>query len=400
MVSNKVVFFSFYYPPDLSAGSFRSIELVRQLSSKLDTNDELHVITTNPNRYSSFLKKVNALEVDGKTSIHRIKIPTHNNGMFSQIISFSVFAFFALRMSQKLKPNFLLGTSSRLMTGFLTFISARILGIRYYIDLRDIFSETISDLMSQKNVIFGRILKFFFIVLEKKVLKNASGVNIVSKGFLEYFKKLGLNTSEWTSYSNGIDKEFLSINKKNIKKNKKNKIILYAGNIGSGQGLEKIIPKLAKRFKHEYQFFLVGDGSTLALLKDIIKKENIKNVRLLSPVERVRLIEYYKDADILFLHLNDMPAFNRVLPSKLFEYAAVGKPIIAGVNGYPKKFINENLDYAFTFSPGDLGEASSAIISASKCEPVLMSKNNFIKKYSRAVIMNEMSQNIINLIKS
>ena len=52
-MSIKVVFFSFYYPPDLSAGSFRSISLAQELSKKLSSNDEIHIITTHPNRYAS-----------------------------------------------------------------------------------------------------------------------------------------------------------------------------------------------------------------------------------------------------------------------------------------------------------------------------------------------------------
>jgi len=49
----KIVFFTFYYPPDLSAGSFRAVALARALAKKLGTNDELHVITTHTYRYAS-----------------------------------------------------------------------------------------------------------------------------------------------------------------------------------------------------------------------------------------------------------------------------------------------------------------------------------------------------------
>ena len=46
---------------------------------------------------------------------------------------------------------------------------------------------------------------------------------------------------------------------------------------------------------------------------------------------------------ILFIHLNAYPAFEKVLPSKIFEYAATGKPILAGVSGYSADFIRNNL---------------------------------------------------------
>ena len=43
--------------------------------------------------------------------------------------------------------------------------------------------------------------------------------------------------------------------------------------------------------------------------------------------------------DVLFLHLNDYSAFRKVIPSKIFEYAATGKPIVAGVSGYAAEFL-------------------------------------------------------------
>jgi len=49
----KLVFFTYFYRPDVSPGAFRSEALVRSLSKKKDI-ELLHVITTQPNRYSSF----------------------------------------------------------------------------------------------------------------------------------------------------------------------------------------------------------------------------------------------------------------------------------------------------------------------------------------------------------
>ena len=49
----KILLFTFYYPPDLSAGSFRAVALIEALSKKISSEDELHVVTTHPNRYFS-----------------------------------------------------------------------------------------------------------------------------------------------------------------------------------------------------------------------------------------------------------------------------------------------------------------------------------------------------------
>ena len=61
-------------------------------------------------------------------------------------------------------------------------------------------------------------------------------------------------------------------------------------------------------------------------------------MQIIDPVSRSDLFDEYKNADVLFLHLNDYAAFRKVLPSKIFEYAATGKPILAGVAGYMQNF--------------------------------------------------------------
>jgi len=394
----KIVFFTFYYSPDLCAGSFRAAALVKALAKKLDDNDQLHVITTHPNRYATHRVEADDIEIDGNVTIHRIAVPSHQSGIISQSRTFAVFAFSAFRLCRKLKPDFLIGTTSRLMTGVLTGLSARLMKRNYYIDLRDIFSETISDLLSRKNKFLGTLAKSIFAFIERRVFNGAAGVNVVSKGFPEYFQTKGINTANWSFFPNGVDQEFMNFPPAKENASQAVKTILYAGNIGSGQGLETIIPTTAKRLGDSYRFIIVGDGGTNTLLRAAIKREGVINVELYPPVGREKLIEYYKNADILFLHLNDIPAFRRVLPSKIFEYAALGRPIVAGLDGYSAQFLNEHISYACLFAPGDSAGAESCILAASNSKASEAVVRKFVDMYSRASIMDRMADNLMTVV--
>ena len=394
----KIVFFTFYYPPDLSAGSFRSVALAQALSKKIDSNDELHVITTHPNRYASYKAAANNIELDGKITIHRILVPSHRSGMLSQTRAFGVYAISAYRLCKQLNPSFLIGTTSRLMTGLLTGVSARKIGCRYFIDLRDIFSESISELFSRKNQILGGVSKTVFSFLERKLFNNAAGVNVVSEGFYEYFQKEGIDTSNWSFFPNGVDQEFTNLVTNKDVASKKVKTILYAGNIGSGQGLDFVLPSIAKKLGNDYHLLVIGDGGKRVILEEKINHKNIDNVKVLPPVSRPKLIDYYKNADILFLHLNNIPAFRRVLPSKIFEYAALGKPIVAGLSGYSAKFLNKNIPYATVFDPGNVDQCVNFI---KKAESIKIDKDKidmFIKEYAREKIMKKMATHILVLV--
>lgn len=394
----KIVFFTFYYPPDLSAGSFRAESLVNSLKNKLTKNVDLHVITTQPNRYKSSQIKVKSIEKNGNITIHRINSPINLAGKFSYVRFFFIFSFKAFILCKKIKPSFIIGTSSRLMTGLLTFFSASVIKCDYFIDLRDIFSETISDIVNQKSRVIGSFCRVIFFFLEKQMLTRAIGVNIVSEGFVEYFKEGGIDTSQWTFFPNGVDDEFINFPLVNQTNNKILKIV-YAGNIGAGQGLEKVIPLIAEGLGQKYIFRIIGDGGSIHLLRNELKRRNISNVELILPVPRKDLIRYYKDADFLFLHLNNIPAFERVLPSKLFEYAAIGKPIIAGLSGYSAEFVNHNIPYASIFKPLDTKSAVKYIKSLSSYQISEEYVRNFVKLYSREEIMNQMSDHLIKIIK-
>jgi glycosyltransferase involved in cell wall biosynthesis len=231
--------------------------------------------------------------------------------------------------------------------------------------------------------------------MERHLLVNAAGVNVVSEAFPDYFQEKGIDTSKWTFFPNGVDREFIDFGLNTAGKCSDFKTVLYAGNIGSGQGMETIVPEVAKQLGSKFKFQIVGDGSTCKLLEERITALGVGNVELLPPVERTQLIKHYRSADILFLHLNNVSAFKRVLPSKIFEYIALGKPIVAGLNGYSARFIKKNIGHAYLFNPGDIDECVSCIQKASTLVVNHNDIDRFIEKYSREHIMENMANHII-----
>ncbi len=389
----NVLILSFYYTPDLCAGSFRTSALVEALYDQLPEGSHVEVITTLPNRYSSFSSDAPELEESPFLTVRRVKLPSHQIGMVDQAKAYFAYVRFVVKRVKKSRSQYdlVFGTSSRLMTAALSAFVARWKKVPLFLDIRDIFVDTIKDVLSSKMAL---IVKPLFSCLEKWTILSADHVNLVSGGFEDYFKARYPKKS-FSYFTNGIDAEFLLKNN-NISNpfDESLPVVLYAGNIGEGQGLHKIIPELAKRYSGRLVFYLIGDGSRRKQLEERLAEGKCNNVKLLEPVSRDRLLELYQQADILFLHLNDYDAFRKVLPSKLFEYGAMGKPIWAGVSGYAANFVIEEISNANVFAPCDTDEAEKAFKTL---KLIKIERDKFCQKFSRSKIMSQMTGCMIDV---
>ena len=389
----RILILSFYFRPDLSAGSFRTTALVEALCELAPAGSRIDVVTTLPNRYHSFSVDVPQTEQQSGLSIFRIALPEHQSGMLDQSKAFLSYARSAIRQVSGQEYDMVYATSSRLMTAVLGAWIARQKGAKLYLDIRDIFVDTIKDVLPRK---LTWIVKPIFSVLEAWAIKRADKVNLVSLGFLEYFRKR-YPQQRFSYFTNGIDDEFLiaAPTQSGIVK-KRPLSVLYAGNLGEGQGLHAIIPELAKRMGADIHFKIIGDGGRKHALEIALSKAGVMNVELLPPVKRDKLLEAYRAADILFLHLNDYAAFKKVLPSKLFEYAALGKPVWAGVSGYAAEFVRSEISNAAVFHPCDAAEAVQVFETLTVQD---IPRTDFIAKYARAKICREMAEDIVAVAK-
>lgn len=401
----RLLLLTFYYPPDLGAGSFRSHALVQALLERLPANAHLEVLTTAPNRYAGFATQAPEVEKDdtGRLTVRRLALPSHQSGMLDQSRAFASYARQVRRSVHGKDYDLVIATSSRLMTAVLGAYIARKCSARLYLDIRDIFVENLPFLLPSGTRWLGIP---FFAALERWAVKRASRVNLVSKGFEAYYRpRFPRQVFSW--HSNGVDRLFIDAFVEQVgaqpradetavspQPMPRRLRILYAGNIGQCQGLDRILPVLAKRLEKEACFVLIGDGGRREALQTRLRELGTTNVEIRAPVERDRLIEEYHKADVLFLHLNEMDCFSRVIPSKLFEYAATGKPILAGVRAFPADFCAQHIDNASVFDPCDPEAAVSAF------RKLVISdhpREDFVEQFRRDRIMAEMAGDIAEL---
>lgn len=392
----KLLILSFYFPPDLSAGSFRTEALCNEIAKNYP-NVYVDVLTTKPNRYPSFSKTALDEERYKNINITRFNLTSHSGSLYGQILAFLHFSVKVYKATHKQEYDLVFATSSRLMTASLgAFISKKVRAT-LYLDIRDLFLDTLLSLYSLKAKIF---LLPFLSIIEKYTFSRADKINLVSEGFEDYVKKK-YPQKDLSFFTNGIDDVFLTpFTPENIKPSGNSEPdhvtnVLYAGNIGEGQVIDKILPDLSNILGSQYKFFIIGDGSRKKKLEHLISYKGLKNIILLDPVSRDELIKLYKDADVLFLHLDNNLAFKKVLPSKIFEYAATGKPILAGISGYSEIFARKYINNLEVFSPCNSIAARDAL---KLLELSYQYRDEFVSTFSRSMIMQILAKDIFSLV--
>lgn len=387
----KILFVSYYFEPDLCAGSFRNTSILKELIAQKKEDVSIDVISTFPNRYNSFdVDTQQEEELAPNVNLHRILLPKTQNNFKGQIIAFKTFYKESKRLTRGKEYDLVYASSSRLFTAFLGSVLARRFKSKLYLDIRDIFREGITEIFKSPFLKVG--LNIALRPIEYYTFRRATHINLVSKGFGPYFEKY-TNASR-SFYTNGIDSIFMNhtISDKEVFTSDK-KTIVYAGNIGEGQGLDKVIPQAAERLPN-YHFIIIGDGGTKSKLIEALDSTTLENVELRNPVKRDELLNIYKSADFLFLHLNSYKAFERVLPSKLFEYAAFNKPIIAGVGGYALQFMKQEIKNSILFEPTNVNDFVTKLENYSYKK---VSRDEFKDKYNRDAINRDMASSILNI---
>jgi glycosyltransferase involved in cell wall biosynthesis len=354
---------------------------------------QVDVITTGPNRYQTFTQTAPEFEEAEGLQIRRISLPTHSSDMVGQSRAFLHFARHARRYAAERRYDLVLATSSRLMTAALGAWIARRQRALLYLDIRDIFVDSISDVLGP---VTAWPVRRVMARIESWTMRRADRINLVSPGFEAYFRARYADRS-FAFFTNGIDAEFLTTAAASPVRAGTRELVtvLYAGNVGEGQGLHKILPGLALALRARARFVVIGDGGRRAALEAALGAAGVSNVELRRPMPRAQLLDAYRAADVLFLHLGSHAALEKVLPSKLFEYAALGKPVLAGVAGYAACFVREEITNAAVFRPCDVTQAVAAFDSLEIKE---CGRPAFVAKYARTNIAREMADDVLAVV--
>ncbi len=350
----KILFFTDNFPPESNAPATRTYE---HCVEWLKTGAEVTIITCAPNFpqgkvFPGYKNKLVQVEwVDGIKVIRVWSFISPNRGLLKRILdylSYSIMAFFA---SLFVKTDIIIATSPQLFTAVAGYCSATVKRKQWIMEVRDLWPESIKAVgaINERGIL--KILDQLVMFLYRK----ASHVVVVTDAFKERIIKCGVDEHRITVVKNGVHLSKFSPEPKNIslieRLNFSGKLVVsYIGTHGMAHKLDFILNAAKKVKDKSIHFLFIGDGAMkqrLLALKDRLK---LNNVTMLDAIPKSEVKKFINISDVALINLKLKDTFEKVIPSKIFENAAMQKPILLGVKGEAKELV-ERFNAGVSFEP-------------------------------------------------
>jgi len=388
----KILFFTHYFPPEGNAPASRTYENCKKW---IRLGHQITVITCAPNVpdgivYKGYKNKLFQREkIDGIDVIRAWTYITANKGTIRRIINYVSYMFSSVFFSLFIKkPDMIIATSPQFFCGWAGVIASRIRSVPFILEIRDIWPESIVAVGAMKNKKLLNILEW----LELKMYAAAQHIVTVGQGYKEKLVEKGIKEEAISVITNGFDSEIFyprQLDKKFNRLYKPNHefVCSYIGTIGMACGLDIVLraAKLLKdRKRNNIKFLLVGSGAVKEQLRRQADEIGLNNIVFIDRQDKNHIPDFISVSDVCLVHLKKAALFKTVLPSKIFEAAAMAQPIILGVEGYAAQFLKE-ANAGICIEPENaeqLVEAVEHLADNSKlCRLYGQSGYEYVKKY-------------------
>lgn len=337
----NILFISQFFPPEGGAAANRAfahskywVKFGNKVTALCETPCYMIDEAKRDNTKKCIVEKINGIDC--------VRIPvfwaSNRSSVKRRLLNQISFMFGAIRYGKKLlkeqRFDIVIASSPPLFAGIAGKRLARKANARFIFEVRDLWPESIVAMgkMSDKNpivVIAKRVAKSLY--------KHADVLVTVTKGLKKKLENRILG-KEVTLIYNGADMSDISNGSSGVEKG----LLVYSGILGYFQGIDVIIRAIPYMKHKAIKCIIIGDGKKKNKLMEKARDLKLgKRLVFVGSVSHREAIEYVKRADICLVSMIDSPITNEALPSKVFEYAACGKPVAASLAGEMAKMIRE-----------------------------------------------------------
>lgn len=276
-------------------------------------------------------------------------------------ISFMASSFFA-GLNVK-NVDIVWGTSPPIFQGVTAWALARLKGVPFLFEVRDLWPEFAIAVGVLRNPLLIRMSCW----LERFLYRHASLVMPNSPGFVEHIRRLG--GTKIQVIPNGSDPRMFDPASHGSTFRQQHGVegkfvVMYAGAHGMSNDLGVVLQAAnLLRQRSDISFILVGDGKDKPALMVQAAALGLNNVQFIPPVSKLGMPEALAAADACIAILKSIPAYKTVYPNKVFDYMAAARPVILCIDGVIRDVVEE-VSAGLPIHPGSPSERAAAIAAA------------------------------------
>lgn len=350
----RILFFTDNFPPESNAPANRTYE---HCVEWVKHGAEVTVITCNPNfpkgkLFEGHKNRLYQTEmVDGIKVVRVWSWITPNRGTLKRILDYLSFAMAGFVGSLFHRTDVIVATSPQLFAALSGYMAAAVKRKPWIMEVRDLWPESIQVLGAIQNQrILGSLEK-----LVRHLYRKSSRIVVVTNSFVDRIAEEGIDRAKMDVVRNGVNTNRYFIQAKNeqllSELGLQNKFVVgYIGTHGMAHNLSFILDCAAKVTDPNIHFLFVGDGAMKNRLARKADKLKLPNVTMLDAISREQVPNYLSITDVALVPLKKVSTFQTVIPSKIFENAALAKPILLGVQGEAQEIV-ESYNAGLAFEP-------------------------------------------------
>ena len=345
----KILFFCHYFPPEVNAPASRTYEhAVRWVRA----GHEVTVVTCVPNcpdgvvfeGYRNRLRSQTEM-IDGIRVVRVWTWIAPNKGTIGRILNYLSYMVSSVWSAWWLpRPDVEVSTSPQFFCGWAGVWYHWLTRVPFVVEIRDIWPESISAVGAMKKGLATRFLEW----MERRMYLSADQIVTVGHGYREQIAAKVPVGDRITVVMNGVDTDVFTPRSANeeflAKWGLPGKFVCsYAGTIGMAHGLEVVIRAaqlLKNQGRRDIAFLIVGDGARREELQRLATEQGLGDfIVWTGRMSRELMPTVLASSGACLVHLRKTELFETVVPSKIFETMAMGRPIIMGVRGESRQIV-------------------------------------------------------------
>jgi colanic acid biosynthesis glycosyl transferase WcaI len=348
----KILYVSQYFPPEMGAPAARVSELSRHW---VHAGHEVTVLTGFPNHpdgiikpeYRSRFRRIIFREIiDGVRVIRTWLLPFPNRKSHERILNYSSFCVSAWITGSFLqRPDVVIATSPQLLVGLSGWWIAKLKRVPFVLEVRDLWPESLAAVgMGDPNSPLSRTLGW----IAEFLYHQANHIVVVTPAFREHLiRKWRVPQEKIAIVQNGVETELFSPGDGSTllrDLNAEGKFIAsYIGTLGLAHGLQTVVEaaETLQRTEPSVLFLLVGEGADRGRIQALAKSKQLGNIRFVPQQPREKIPAHIAASDVCLVLLKKSDVFETVIPTKMLEFMACGRPVILGVDGQAREILEQ-----------------------------------------------------------